>query len=266
MKLNNAVRFLSVLTIALFISTNALYASEDMIEEVSKAVVHIGVSQEPKTTINTVGGGVVIRSGKDRVTYVLTVKHNLMGADHLFVKLPDGASYPAVYYVADAHRDLALLRVDTKKTLPVARVGDSTKLRVGQTVIAIGHPASSVIEGDRPSVSRGIVSALNRLIAPPLGGMNELENGPTIVKWALRYSDSPAKRKSMSVPRTFGIQTDAAINPGSSGGVLVTENGEVVGILQSIITNTGSNVGMNFAIPLSEAKILLAIAGVEATN
>jgi len=262
MKLNNVVRFLSVLTIALAVRANVLYASEDAIERVVRSVVHIGVVNEPDTHITTVGGGVIItRNG-----YVLTAKHNLMRADHLYVKTVDGKAYPVIYYVADAHRDLAILRVDTgRDKLPAAKLGDDKALRVGQTVFTIGYPVPLFVNDDDPTVARGIVSALNRVLTvSPTSGDILPEEMEMIVGWELEYTDIPASSDgSLDVERTPRIQIDAMVNHGSSGGPLVNENGEVVGIVQSMVTDTGSNVGMNFAIPVSEAKILIAIAGIK---
>ena len=237
----------------------------DAIAETMSAVVQIGMVTEPETKIYTVGGGIVIASSRD-MTYILTVKHNLKQGDHLFVKTIGGEPYPVVYYVADAHRDLAVLRVDTSKTvLPVAKVGDSSKLRVGQSVVAIGYPAPVFIEDDLPTVSRGIVSALGRkLVAPDESEevpKNNTEAHP--LEWMIEYTDTPEPRSNLTVSLTPLIQTDAMVNSGSSGGPLITENGEVVGVVQSMISNTGSNTGMNFAIPVSEATILLTIAGDE---
>ena len=83
-------------------------------------------------------------------------------------------------------------------------------------------------------------------------------------RWALEYTDVfAASSAALEVERTPRIQVDAMVNHGSSGGPLVTENGEVVGVVQSMVTDTGSNVGMNFAIPVSEAEILVTIAGIK---
>ncbi|KKL81569.1 hypothetical protein LCGC14_1993440 [marine sediment metagenome] len=245
---------------------NQVEADElDTLAETISAVVQIGMVDEPDTKIYTVGGGVIISSSKD-VTYILTVKHNLVQGDHLYIKTVGGEPFPVVYYVADAHRDLAVLRIDTSKTrLPVAKIGDSRELRVGQSVLAIGHPAPVFIEDDYPTVSRGIVSALDRtLVSPQESDGASDENAETYpLDWMLEYTDTPATRNNLTVALTPLIQTDAMVNSGSSGGPLVTEDGKVVGIVQSMISNTGSNSGMNFVIPVSEAAILLKVAGVE---
>ena len=226
------------------------------------AVVHIGALKEPSTIVHTVGGGVVISSSRD-VTYVLTVKHNVVTADHLFVKTTDGTAYQAVYYVADAHRDLAVIRVDTnKKVLPVAEVGDSRELKIGQTVFALGFPTPVFIDDDAPTVSRGIVSALNRTIS---GSIDESEEVPReeispVFSWRIQHADNSKESKTISMMKL--IQIDLMVNSGSSGGPLITDDGKIVGVIHSMISNTGSNVGMNFAIPVSSAEILLAIAGV----
>jgi len=245
---------------------NQVEADElDAIAATIGAVVQVGMVTEPDTKIYTVGGGVVISSSRD-TTYVLTVKHNLTQGDHLFVKTVGGEPYPVVYYVADAHRDLAVLRVDTdKKPLPVAEIGDSRTLRVGQSVLAIGYPAPVFVEDDSPTVSRGVVSALGRKLVTPHGSDDSIDQNTEThpFNWMIEYTDTPTTRSNLTVSLTKLIQTDAMVNSGSSGGPLITEDGKVVGIIQSMISNTGSNTGLNFVIPVSEAGILLKIAGVK---
>lgn len=246
------------------LSNQALHADEiSAIEKVMPAVVHIGALKEPSTVVHTVGGGVVIASSRD-VTYVLTVKHNVVTADHLFVKTLDGTAYQAAYYVADAHRDLAIIRVDTeKKVLPVAEVGDSRELKVGQTVFALGFPTPVFIDDDAPTVSRGIVSAINRTLSVAIGESDEVPSEDTsrTLSWKIRNATMSESAKEISMMPM--IQVDLMVNSGSSGGPLITTDGKVVGVVHSMISNSGSNVGMNFVVPVSEAELLLAIAGLE---
>lgn len=232
---------------------------EDVIENILPAVVQIGVANEPSTEVNTIGSGIILT--KDG--YVLTSKHNLVDADHLFVKMIDGKPLVAIYYVADAHRDLAILRIDPGKLrLPVVEIGDSDSLKVGQTVFAIGYPSPSFIQDDNPTVSRGVVSALKRILTVPATINDEIENNEVpSLSWSIHYMSSFTS--PLEVSMTPQIQMDAAVNHGSSGGPVITSDGKVVGIVRSMLTNTGSNVGMNFAIPINEAKILLTLAGVE---
>ena len=249
-------------------TTQFQYRSEETsaVGRVLPAVVHVGALREPSTQVNTVGAGVVITSRRG-VTYVLTVKHNVINADHLYIKTHEGVPYPVTYYVADGHRDLAVLRVDTgKDVLTVAEIGDSKKLKVGQTIFALGFPIPSVADDDVATVSRGIVSAVNRTISGADRVDDEItdEEVSSVFAWAIQYADSP--RKTKPIERTPQIQFDAMVNPGSSGGPVITTDGKVIGVIRSMISDTGSNTGMNFAIPTSEADILLAIAGVKETK
>lgn len=161
-----------------------------------------------------VGSGVIYREDG----YILTNNHVVQDANEIVVRLPNGQSYRGEVVGRDALSDLAVLKVDASG-LPVATLGDSTQLRVGQSVIAIGNPL-----GQDQTVTTGVVSALNRdlLVDPD-------EN---------RYLEGM-------------IQTDAAINPGNSGGPLLNQNGEVIGINTAIIQQAQ---GIGFAIPSSTAR------------
>jgi S1-C subfamily serine protease len=137
------------------------------------------------------------------------------------VVLLDGSRFPAKVIARDRIRDLALLRVQAEKLLPVVSLGNSDDLRLGQTVIAIGN----VLGEFQNSVSVGVVSGLGRTITARGGGL------------VMRMEDV--------------IQTDAAINPGNSGGPLLNSRGEVIGI------NTAMGIGVEnigFSIPINQAK------------
>lgn len=162
------------------------------------------------------GSGFVIR--KDGL--VLTNNHVVEGAKEITVILADQQEYPAKVLGRDAKTDLAVLKIDAKGELPVAELGDSDALRVGEWVLAIGNPF-----GLSNTVTAGIVSAKGRVIGA----------GP--------YDDF--------------IQTDAPINPGNSGGPLFNEQGQVVGINTAIFSRGGGNVGIGFAVPVNLAKSLL---------
>lgn len=149
--------------------------------------------------------------------YILTNNHVVDGADEIKVKLADGRSFPAKIKGGDAKLDLALLKIDTGESLPVAKLGDSGKLQVGEWVIAIGNPF-----GLEQTVTVGIVSAKGRVIGA----------GP--------YDDF--------------IQTDASINPGNSGGPLFNAAGEVIGINTAIIAN---GQGIGFATPVNAAQNII---------
>lgn len=149
--------------------------------------------------------------------YILTNDHVVNGADTVTVKLVDGRTFDATIKGQDEKLDLALLKIETKEALPVAVLGDSDKLEVGEWVMAIGNPF-----GLEQTVTAGIVSAKGRVIGA----------GP--------YDDF--------------IQTDASINPGNSGGPLFNLDGQVVGINTAIIAG---GQGIGFATPVNAATEIL---------
>jgi serine protease Do len=133
----------------------------------------------------------------------------------------DGREYEAKLLGADSRRDLAVVVFETKDTIPVATLGDSDKVQVGDWALALGNPL-----GFESTITFGIVSAVGRR---PMPGM-EVGN----------FTDY--------------IQTDASINQGNSGGALVNSRGEVVGINTWIASQSGGNIGLGFAIPINNAK------------
>ena len=151
--------------------------------------------------------------------FVLTNNHVVENADLIMVRVSEDEEYKARVVGKDPPTDLALLKVDVRR-LPAARLGDSNALRVGDWVLAIGSPF-----GLERTVTAGIVSAKGRVIGA----------GP--------YDDF--------------IQTDAAVNPGNSGGPLVNTRGEVIGINSAIFSESGGSVGIGFAIPINLAKELI---------
>lgn len=162
------------------------------------------------------GSGVIVQNRKD-LHYVLTNNHVVGKADEIVVVLNDGREYPAELVGADERMDLAMVSFSTGEDIPVAMLGDSDELQIGDWVLAVGSPFGFV-----SSVTAGIVSAKGR-------------SGPED-----NISDF--------------IQTDAAINQGNSGGALVNIRGEVVGINTWIAAPTGGSVGLGFAIPINNAK------------
>jgi serine protease Do/serine protease DegQ len=161
--------------------------------------------------VEAAGSGVIVdaKSG-----YILTNHHVVENADKITVTLLDNRSLSARVVGSDKASDIAVLQVEAE-SLASMPLGDSTKLRVGDYVVAIGNPF-----GFSNTVTSGIVSALGR------SGMN------------------PGAYESF-------IQTDASINPGNSGGALVNLNGELVGINSAIISRSGGNIGIGFAIPVN---------------
>jgi len=161
----------------------------------------------------SLGSGFII--SKDG--YIFTNNHVVEKADKIVVKLSNGKEYDATVKGKDKNTDIALLKIESEDALPVVKLGDSSKLRVGDWVIAIGNPF-----GLSQTVTAGIVSAKGRVIGA----------GP--------YDDF--------------IQTDASINPGNSGGPLFDLEGKVVGINTAIVAQ---GQGIGFAIPVDMAKEIL---------
>lgn len=153
---------------------------------------------------------------------VLTNRHLLQGATSLAVTLRDGRRFEAVYYRLDEELDIAIVKIDASG-LPAAELGRSSDLKVGQWAIVCGNPFSPLVDRSEPAVSIGIISGLNRDLA--------MEGG--------------AAYRNL-------IQTDAAINLGSSGGPLLDLSGKVVGITAAIVSASGANEGMGFAIPVDD--------------
>jgi len=166
--------------------------------------------------VAALGSGVIVNKNG----YIVTNNHVVKDADKIKIKLYDGKEYDAKIIGTDPDTDIALIKIDSKKDLAVAPLGDSSKTEVGEWVIAIGNPI-----GQSNTVTAGIVSAKGRLV-PDVNAYNDF------------------------------IQTDAAINPGNSGGPLINTNGEVIGINTAI--SRGINgipiEGMGFAIPINNVK------------
>jgi serine protease Do len=160
-----------------------------------------------------VGSGVIVSADG----LVITNNHVVEGADEVVVKLADGREFKAADIKTDPESDLAVVRLADARGLPVARLGDSDRLEIGDWVIAIGNPFEL-----ETTVSAGIISGKGRELG--------------------------------SIRRAQFLQTDAAINPGNSGGPLVNLAGEVIGINTAIASNSGGYQGIGFAIPVNLAK------------
>ncbi|HOJ14480.1 MAG TPA: Do family serine endopeptidase, partial [Deltaproteobacteria bacterium] len=167
----------------------------------------------PKERVERALGSGVIVSGDG---YIITNNHVVGGADRVEVRLSDGRVFQATIVGTDPKSDVAVIKIN-KTGLPAIKIGDSSRLRIGEFVLAVGNPY-----GLEQTVTLGIVSALGRSGL----GITDYENF---------------------------IQTDAAINPGNSGGALVNMKGELVGINTAILSRTGGSVGIGFAIPVNLA-------------
>ena len=161
---------------------------------------------------NSLGSGVIV--GEDGL--IVTNEHVIRDADEIVVRLSDRSEYRARVIGADVRTDLAVLRIQPARKLPVATLGDSSRLRVGEFAIAVGNPF-----GLESTVTLGVISATGRPAEPDVEGGDDF------------------------------IQTDASINPGNSGGPLLNARGEVVGINTAMVS---SAQGIGFAIPINTVK------------
>jgi len=173
--------------------------------------------------IQSVGSGVIITDDG----YVITNSHVVDGATEIKIVLTDATEYDAKLIGQDRIHDIAVLKAEAKN-LPYARLGTSVDLMTGEWSIAVGNPYGFLMKDSKPSVSVGVISALNRNITDT--GDGKIFRGM--------------------------IQTDAAINPGNSGGPLVNVFGEVVGINSFIISQSGGSIGIGFAIPIDIVKTI----------
>jgi putative serine protease PepD len=166
------------------------------------------------------GSGSII----DMNGHILTNHHVIANAQKLEVTLGDESKWPAKLIGSDPDNDLAVIKLEApKEKLKVIPMGDSKNLKIGQKVLAIGNPF-----GLQRTLTTGIISSLSRTIRSEVGNLIE-----------------------------DVIQTDAAINPGNSGGPLLNSDGEIIGINSAIISPSGGNVGIGFAVPVNTAKRII---------
>jgi Do/DeqQ family serine protease len=173
--------------------------------------------QQPPQRVQGVGSGVIVNPEG----YILTNHHVVDGALEVKVELTDNRTFTAKLVGSDPPSDLAVLKIDAKD-LPTLSLGDSDKVRVGDFVLAVGNPL-----GIGQTVTSGIVSAKGRATGLSDGSFEDF------------------------------LQTDAAINRGNSGGALVNTTGELIGINSQILSPSGGNIGIGFAIPSNMAKVVM---------
>ena len=157
---------------------------------------------------------------------IVTNAHVVAGATRVSVAMRDGKTFPAKVLGVDEQNDLAVLKIEASN-LPVAPLGNSNDVIIGEWAIAIGNPYGFLLGNTEPSVTAGVISATGRNL------IGQVEGGGA-------YIDM--------------IQTDASINPGNSGGPLVNADGVVIGVNASIYSPSGGSVGLGFAIPINRAK------------
>ncbi len=180
---------------------------------------------EYRQQVSSLGSGVIV----DASGLVVTNEHVVRDAEKVTVTLTDGRQLAAKILGGSATYDLAVLRIPSER-LPVAPLGDSDGLVVGEWAIAIGNPFGFLLTDSQPTVTAGVVSATRRDIKSEATGSGVYKNM---------------------------IQTDAAINPGNSGGPLINGDGEVIGINTFIFTQGGGSLGIGFAIPVNLVKRVL---------
>ncbi|MFD0639239.1 S1C family serine protease [Catenulispora yoronensis] len=185
----------------------------------------------------SVGSGVILSADGKILTNNHVVADAADSGGQTTVTFNDGKTAQATIIGTDSGSDLAVIQAQGVSGLPTASLGDSDKVQVGDTVVAIGSP-----DGLQSTVTSGIVSALNRQV--------------TVSSGQSRYS-------SGSQVTYKAIQTDASINPGNSGGPLLNAQGQVIGINSAIYSPTsafggqGGSVGLGFSIPVNQVKTLL---------
>lgn len=194
---------------------------EQVAEKFHTSVVQINVQKSP--TESSIGSGVLI----DPRGYIVTNNHVIENGQNINVMLYNGLTLPAQLTGGDPADDLAVIQISVPKNITAASVGDSSKLKVGQSVLAIGNPL-----GITQTVTAGIVSALGRIIPEKTGNA-------VIIN---------------------AVQTDAAINPGNSGGALVDMQGNLVGIPTLVAIDPEFNSpanGVGFAIPSNRVQFIV---------
>lgn len=178
--------------------------------------------------------------------YIVTNNHVVDNAEKIQVILSDRRKVEARVIGTDPNTDLALIKVDASD-LPVVKMGNSDNVQVGEWVLAVGFPLDL-----QTTVTAGIVSAKSRQI----GILGREQQQPTQEEYEEYQRTGKAPSRTNSSIESY-IQTDAAINPGNSGGALVNANGELIGINSAIASQTGTNEGYGFAIPVNLAKKIL---------
>ncbi|MGW5273001.1 S1C family serine protease [Streptomyces sp. NPDC004044] len=222
---------------------------------VSPTIVEIGATS---TAGESTGSGVVITSDGE----IVTNNHVIAGASSIKVTLSTGRTYTAKVVGTDADKDLALIKLENASGLKTATLGDSSGIKVGDQVVAIGSP-----EGLTGTVTSGIVSSLNRDVTVAKdseSGQDQGQQGGGGSDWPFEFGGQQFNGDTGNSTTTYkAIQTDASLNPGNSGGALINMNGEIIGINSAMYSASSSggssssgagSVGLGFAIPVNTLK------------
>lgn len=222
---------------------------------VSPAIVEISASSSAG---DATGSGVVITSDGE----IITNNHVISGASQIKVALSTGRTYTADVVGTDADKDLALIKLQDASGLKTASLGDSSAVKVGDQVVAIGSP-----EGLTGTVTSGIVSALDRDVTvakdeDSSGQDQQQQQGGG--NWPFEFGGQQFNGDTGTSKTTYkAIQTDASLNPGNSGGALINMDGEIIGINSAMYSpssasgsgsSAAGSVGLGFAIPVDTVK------------
>ncbi|MEI7030958.1 S1C family serine protease [Streptomyces pratensis] len=223
-------------------------------EAVSPTIVEIGASSSAG---RSTGSGVVITEDGE----IVTNNHVISGAQQIGVTLPTGKTYTADVLGTDPGKDLALIKLRGASGLKTATLGDSSQVKVGDQVVAIGSP-----EGLTGTVTSGIISALDRdvTVARDGSGSGSGRGGQGGSPWPFEFGGQQFNGETGEETTTYkALQTDASLNPGNSGGALINMDGEIIGINSAMYApsssgagggSTAGSVGLGFAIPVDTLK------------
>ncbi|MFJ8075669.1 S1C family serine protease [Streptomyces sp. NPDC096176] len=217
-------------------------------QAVSPSIVEISATSDAG---QSTGSGVIITSDGE----IVTNNHVISGASVIKVRLSDGKTYEADVLGTDPDKDLALIKLKGASGLKAAALGDSSEVKVGDEVVAIGSP-----EGLTGTVTSGIVSALDRGVTVAKDEGRRQQPDPR-ENWPFEFGGEQFNGDTGDSTTTYkAIQTDASLNPGNSGGALINMNGEIIGINSAMYSpssatgSTAGSVGLGFAIPIDTVK------------
>jgi S1-C subfamily serine protease len=222
---------------------------------VSPSIVEINATSDSG---ESTGSGVIITGDGE----ILTNNHVIAGAGTIKVSTSDGKTYTAQVVGTDSKKDLALIKLNDASGLKAATLGNSSGVRVGDQVVAIGSP-----EGLTGTVTSGIVSALDRDVTVSTEEGQQQQQQQQGGGWPFEFGGQQFNGDTGSSTTTYkAIQTDASLNPGNSGGALIDMNGNIIGInsaMYSASSDSGGSsdagsVGLGFAIPINTVKSDLA--------